>query len=150
MRFWDSSAIVPQIVEEQASAVTRRWISEDAAIVVWALTRVELVSAVERRAREGKLPRPRRLAALRRIERVCLDAHEVSDIAAVRMRALPLLASHPLRAADALQLAAALLFSESNPASLGFATLDARLADAAEREGLEVFTWSDDDAGMGP
>ena len=45
---------------------------------------------------------------------------------------------HALRAADALQLAAALLASDEEPAGLDIVTLDSRLADAARREGFRV------------
>jgi predicted nucleic acid-binding protein len=49
-----------------------------------------------------------------------------------------LLRVHPLRAADALQLAAAIIAAEDDPRSLPFVTLDDRLALAAEREGFPV------------
>jgi hypothetical protein len=45
---------------------------------------------------------------------------------------------HDLRAADALQLAAAIEAAEGRPRGLGFVTLDLRLADAARREGFRV------------
>jgi predicted nucleic acid-binding protein len=45
---------------------------------------------------------------------------------------------HPLRAADALQLAAAVVAAEGIPASLSIVTLDERLAAAARREGFVV------------
>ena len=69
------------------------------------------------------------------------EAHEVSDLAAVRVRAMAVLARHPLRAADADQLGAALLVADPNPSSLQMAVLDNRLAEAAAREGLQVLTW---------
>ena len=46
--------------------------------------------------------------------------------------------THPLRAADALQLGAALVVAENRTAPLTFVTFDRRLAEAAEREGFEV------------
>lgn len=49
-----------------------------------------------------------------------------------------LLRLHPLRAADALQLAAALVLAEHDPRTLPFVTLDERLALAAEQEGFEL------------
>jgi hypothetical protein len=52
--------------------------------------------------------------------------------------ALRLLRNHPLRAADALQLAAALIASEETPQTLEFICLDDRLALAARREGFTV------------
>jgi hypothetical protein len=45
---------------------------------------------------------------------------------------------HPLRAADALQLAAAVIAAERRPASLEVVTLDDRLASAARKEGFVV------------
>ena len=78
--------------------------------------------------------------------RQCLDGFanlarrwdEVVDLFATRSRAVALLARHSLRAADAAQLAAALLVAEDDPAGLEFVCLDERLAVAAEREGLRV------------
>ncbi len=59
----------------------------------------------------------------------------------MRTRALPLLARHPLRAADATQLGAALVIADPDPSSLTMVVLDPRMAHAAEREGLRVLTW---------
>lgn len=47
-----------------------------------------------------------------------------------------LLAVHPLRAADALQLAAALRWCEDEPGGKAFVCLDDRLRAAARREGF--------------
>ena len=141
MRFWDASAVLPLVIEEAGSELARRWINEDSDVVLWGLTRVEVVSAVERSAREGRLSATARRAALERSHRIAGDAHEVTDLSAVRSRAVALLARHPLRAADAAQLAAALLIAETDPASLAMVVLDRRLASAAEREGLHVLTW---------
>ena len=140
MKFWDASALVPLIVEEKTSSLVRRWLREDPIIVVWALTRLELASAIERRAREGMLSSATRQEALDRVARLTGDAHEVSDMTAVRTGGISLLARHPLRAADAAQLSAALLVAEMDPASLTMVVLDQRLADAAAREGLRVLT----------
>jgi hypothetical protein len=49
-----------------------------------------------------------------------------------------LLRIHPLRSADALQLAAALEASENEPRTLPFVTLDERLARSAVREGFPI------------
>ena len=49
-----------------------------------------------------------------------------------------LLRLHPLRGADALQLAAALTVAQNDPSSIGFVTLDMRLRDAASRQGFTV------------
>jgi len=62
--------------------------------------------------------------------------HEVQPVEAVRRTAMRLLRVHNLRAADSLQLAAALTACEGNPASLPFVCLDQRLRLAAERRGF--------------
>jgi hypothetical protein len=49
-----------------------------------------------------------------------------------------LLRVHPLRAGGALQLAAAIIAADFQPNALEFVTLDARQADAAEREGFRI------------
>lgn len=143
MRFWCTSAILPLVVEEPGSDLVARWIEEDDSVVVWGLTRLEVTSAVERAARSGRLSSAQRRAVMERASRIAADAHEVTDLDAVRARALGLVARHPLRAADAAQLAAALLIADPDPASLAMVVLDRRLADAAEREGLRVLTWPD-------
>jgi predicted nucleic acid-binding protein len=45
---------------------------------------------------------------------------------------------HPLRAADALQLAAAFTAAERRPSSLAFVCMDEKLLAAAKREGFNA------------
>ena len=52
MRFWDTSALVPLFVAEHESGSAARWLREDPDVVVWTLTRVELLSALARRRRQ--------------------------------------------------------------------------------------------------
>ena len=141
MRFWDASALLPLLVREPGTELSREWLQTDPEVVLWTFTRVELASSIERRAREGSLNRTDRANVLRRAERMANDAHEVVDVAAVRTRALSLLARHALRAVDAAQLAAALVVADPDPSSLTMVVLDRRLADAAAREGLGVLSW---------
>lgn len=143
MRFWDASALVPLIVPEAGSDLVAEWLRADPEVAIWGWTRVELASAVERRSREGRLTRAGRRGALQRIERVANEAHEVLDLPAVRARAMAVLARHPVRATDAGQLGAALLIADPVPSSLSMVVLDRRLADAAEREGMDVLSWPD-------
>lgn len=138
MRYWDTSALVPLVIAETESERVRDWLREDSLIVTWAWTRVELVSAVERRARQGVITREQRRACIDRFESLAVQWDEVTDLLSVRSRAIPLLARYALRAADAAQLAAALLVAEGNPVSLRFLSLDERLAAAADLEGLIV------------
>ena len=75
---------------------------------------------------------------MRRLTGIVEDADIVAPTLALRERAGRLLASHPLRAADALQLAAALVWCDERPAEEGFVCLDRRLRDSARREGFAV------------
>lgn len=138
MRFWDASALVPLIFREASTDRVRSWLEEDPVIVTWAWTRVEVVSAVERKTRLGEINRLERRQALERFQFFADTWDEVTDLVAVRAKASQLLARHSLRAADAGQLGAALLVAEEDPSSLVFVCLDERLALAAELEGLRV------------
>jgi hypothetical protein len=54
----------------------------------------------------------------------------------MREAAVRFLRVHPLRSADALQLAAAFIAAERRPSSLQVVTLDDRLTAAARKEGF--------------
>ena len=103
---------------------------------MWSHT--EIVSAIDRQAREGSLLRSERREALRRFEAFASNWDEATDVLAVRFRANALLARHSLRPADAGQLGAAMLVQDRLAGPLEFACLDERLAAAAEVEGLHV------------
>jgi uncharacterized protein with PIN domain len=55
VKFWDSSAIIPLCLKEPASETVRRLLRSDEDMVVWWATRVECLSALARRRREGVL-----------------------------------------------------------------------------------------------
>lgn len=138
MRYWDASALVPLAVAEPRSALVREWLSDDDHIVTWVWTRTEITSAIERRTRDGKLSREQRRETLGRFDALAESWDEITDVLAVRARANALLARHPLRAADAGQLGAALLVQEQMAGALTFVCLDTSLALAAEREQLTI------------
>ena len=138
MRFWDTSALVPVFVAERETQTVRRWLREDRAVVVWSLTRVELLSALARRRREDAGEARRLATARHRILATWPRWTEVTALDLVRQHAERLVQVHPLRAADALQLAAAFVVADRDPASLTVVTLDTRQAEAAEREGFVV------------
>jgi predicted nucleic acid-binding protein len=76
--------------------------------------------------------------ALRRLQQLADAWHEIDPSDAIRETAERFLRVHPLRAADALQLAAAFAASEQRPTSLEIVTLDDPLADVARKEGFAV------------
>lgn len=139
MRFWDSSAIVPLCLVQPASTRAQALLREDPEMIVWWGSPVEIVSAVTRVVREGELSPEAEELALRALRTLEGTWYEVRPTEAVRRRAERLLRVHPMRAADALQLAAALAWA-GDPPDGRLVTFDARLARAARREGLRVET----------
>ena len=138
MRFWDSSAIVPLLVRQKSSPLAEVWVTEDADMTVWTLTSVEVLSAFRRLVREQGLDEERAVIAERRLDELVRACHVVVDVTAVKRLASRLLGFHPLRAFDALQLGAALLWAEGHQEGRTLHTLDTRLGSAAEREGFVV------------
>jgi uncharacterized protein len=140
MRFWDASAVVPLLIGEPEHAAARAAFEDDPEITAWWGTTVECVSAMTRRARDGSLGGEALSRAFERLDALAAAWHEIEPSSRIRQSAVRLLRVHPLRAADALQLAAALAASEDNPTALPMVTYDDRLGEAAEREGFPVVT----------
>lgn len=138
MRFWDTSAIIPLIVQEPRSETLRRLLEQDAGIVVWWATRVECVSAISRRAKEGTLVPEGEASARELLNDLSEIWTEARPTVRLRTLAEQALVTHPLRAADALQLAAALIWRGSQPRGRPLVCLDERLRIAASRSGFVV------------
>jgi len=136
MRFWDASAIVPLLMTEAATKALQGRAGTDPAMLVWWATEVECASAIARLERDGALDAAAVNEAFDRLRRLGEGWHEVEPSDAVRETAVRFLRVHPLRAADALQLAAAFVAAERRPSSLEIVTLDERLAAAARKEGF--------------
>jgi predicted nucleic acid-binding protein len=138
VRFWDTSALVPLLLREPETARAERWLREDAAVMVWTLTRVELLSALARRRRQEPAAAKRLQAAHEQFLHAWDRWSEVTAADVVRRQAERLVEQHPLRASDALQLGAAIVGADGDPAGLAFVTFDRQQARAAEREGFRV------------
>lgn len=136
MKFWDASAIVPLLLTEARRETLLELVQADPAMVVWWGTSVECGSAIARRERDGALDLADATGALSRLRSLGKSWSEVVASDSVRSAALRLLRTHPLRAADSLQLAAAIVAAEGDPGSLQFVCLDERLREAADREGF--------------
>lgn len=136
MRFWDASAIVPLLMSDAATKVLQRRAGTDPAMLVWWATEVECASAISRLERDGALDAAAVNEAFDRLKRLGEGWHEIEPNDAVREAAVRFLRVHVLRAADALQLAAAFVAAERRPPSLEIVTLDERLAAAARKEGF--------------
>jgi len=99
---------------------------------------VECTAALARRRREGGLDDAGDARAGRVLAGLFTAAAEVPPSQGVREIALRLVRVHAVCAADALQLAAALVWADRPPAGREFVTLDDRLRQAAGREGFTV------------
>ena len=137
MRFWDSSALVALCLAQPSSKAARAALTADPELVVWWGSAVECASAIARLQREALLSGPDESAARGLLDTLRRSWFEVQPGDGVREQARRLVRLHPLRAADGLQLAAAIEWAGS-PASGGFVTFDERLKRAAEREGFSV------------
>ena len=138
MRFWDSSAIVPLLVAEEHSARMRHLVRRDPVLLTWWATELECASAIARLERDQRLATVAANIALARLREYREGWHEIEPVVVVRETAKRLLRVAPLRAADACQLAAAIVAANHQPAALDFVCLDERLAAAAEREGFTI------------
>lgn len=138
MRFWDTSALVALFVAEAATSRVERWLRDDPEVVVWTLARVELLSALARRRRAEPRVARRLLDARREVLGAWPRWSEVTAVEIVRRHAERVVETHPVRAADALHLGAAIVAAEEEPDRIEFVTLDRNQAEAAEREGFRV------------
>lgn len=138
MAFWDTSGLVPLCCLQSASAQARQAGRIYAQQVVWWATPVEAASAFNRLIRESVLSSSdgqqafANLEYLRRRWDIVPPADEVRDLAEGILKA------HKLRAADALQLGAALFWCSGHPRGRCFIGADDLLLDAAEAEGFTV------------
>jgi predicted nucleic acid-binding protein len=138
VKFWDTSAIIPECVLEPSSSTIRALLEVDLEIGVWWGTRVECVSALTRRHRGVPFSQLARVEASRRLQALSDVWVEIEPSVTIRANAERLITLHPLSAADAFQLAAALAWCGNHSAGAGFVCLDIRLREAALLEGFAV------------
>ncbi|HZA56707.1 MAG TPA: type II toxin-antitoxin system VapC family toxin [Candidatus Udaeobacter sp.] len=138
MKFWDTSAIVSLCVTEPASATLKSILSRDASVVVWWATRTECVSAFMRQSREGGLSRESERQARQVLGLLTGAWTEVQPSETLRATAERLLAVHPLRAADAFQLGAALHWCQRQTTNKELVSFDTRLRAAGHKEGFTL------------
>ncbi|HEX5436552.1 MAG TPA: type II toxin-antitoxin system VapC family toxin [Gemmatimonadaceae bacterium] len=138
MKFWDTSAVVPLLVNEAGTAAASHVLEDDPEIIVWWGTRVECVSALARYAREQGMSAAHLVPAHGRLAGLADRWSEILASELLRSTAERIVRTHPLRGADAMQLAAALIASGGEPGGLAFVSFDVRQRDAARREGFPV------------
>lgn len=137
MRFWDTSALVPLVLEQESTETVTRLLDADPEIAAWWGSAVECASAAARLRREERITVEEEGQALAIVRRLRDSWMEVLPSEEVLEQATRLLRVHPLRAADALQLAAARVWAGSEGGA-GFVTFDERLGLGARLEGFRV------------
>ena len=138
MIFWDASAIIPLCIAESHTEGLKEVLREDSAMAVWWGTPVECYSAFARLRREGTLDSEGEETARKPLRMLEQSWTEIRPGRQVREQALRCVSVHELKAADALQLAAAIVWTGNNPRGYSFVCLDRRLKTAAQKEGLDI------------
>jgi predicted nucleic acid-binding protein len=113
-------------------------------VFVSELTRVEVISAIQRKSRDGQLTAVNAASLVAAFEHDLIEADGPTDAVFTVLRlgsevldeAVSILDRHPLRAADAIQLATAMVARRVLPALTTFLSFDRRLAEAAAAEGF--------------
>ena len=141
----DTSALVKRYVAETGSAWVRRLLAHPAQYVIYtaALAQAEVISALQRRVREGRLERAQARRLGQRVTVHFAQRYQVITITqAIVDQACRALEAHPLRAADAIHLAGALtirrIAQEQGLPPPSFVVADTALLTAATAEGFVV------------
>ncbi len=133
--------MVPLLLEQGATAEVGELLSQDPEMVAWWGTTIECVSAAARLRREDRLTVDEEERVLELLDTLRMSWLEILPSEEVRDRAVRLLRVHGLKAADALQLAAARVWAgPTDRAEL--VTYDERLALAARLEGFRLLPGS--------
>lgn len=138
MAFWDASAIAPLCCSQPATNRGRKLLREVRRMVVWWGTPIEARSAFARLVRDGALTDAEGTQAIRLLDHLRRSWDEIQPSEKVRSLAEELPDRHGLRAADAVQLAAALVWCRERPQRRPFVCFDERLAKAAAASGFTV------------
>lgn len=138
MIYWDSSAIIPLCIQEPHSHTVRKIARQDPLIVTWWASRIECRSSFARLRRDKIITLEEENRLFQLMGMLAQSWTEILPGEEVRAIAMRLLLAHPLRAADSLQLASALFWSDKLPRDHAFVCLNTRLRDAAYKEGFRV------------
>ena len=134
--FWDASALVPLcVIQGITPSVISLYKSYPA--VVWWATPVEIASALARLVRTREIS-SNEWAKARQVAMALADEWSVIQPSnALRDHATRLVDRYDLKAADAMQLAAALDWCENAPRGEIFLTADQKLREAAVLSGFD-------------
>jgi uncharacterized protein len=145
VRYYDTSALVKQYLQEAGSKLVLELLKSGEKVYTASLTYAETHAAFSRRTREGRLTRETTKRLARRFDKDW-ESYDIVVLSENVFRlARQMLYRHPLRSADAIHLASALLLARTSPrSSWSFVCADGRLCDAAKSEGFQpIFTAAD-------
>jgi uncharacterized protein len=138
MAFWDASAIVPLCCSQAATNRSRKLLRDAGRMVVWWGSLIEARSAFARLVRDGSLTEADRVRAVRLLVQLRPSWDEIQPSESVRAIAEELPDRYGVRALDAMQLAAALVWCRERPTRRSFICFDERLSRAAAAAGFVV------------
>jgi predicted nucleic acid-binding protein len=137
--FWDASALVPLCIGERTTPQALLYLRRFTPVVWWA-SLVEVRSAICRLHRDHHITDRDKQGGFSRLRLLSLGWREVLPHDHVRDLAAESLEKYSLRAADAMQLAAALIWCQQRPARRSFFCGDRQLAEAAGTAGFAVLS----------
>ena len=144
MKFWDSSALMALVIFEHGTLRVASLLPSDSGMALWWTTPVECYGALARAKRSGRIAASNVRASEGMLRSLLAHSLQIEPWEKVRDLAVQLAGKHPLRAADALQLAAALFWCGGDTRGESFACLDDRLRGAAALEGFRVLPYSEE------
>jgi len=145
VRYYDTSALVKQYLQEAGSKLVLELLKSGEKVYTASLAYAETLAAFSRRTREGRLTRETTKRLALRFDKDW-ESYDIVVLSENVFRlARQMLYRHPLRSADAIHLASALLLARTSPrSSWSFVCADGRLCDAAKSEGFQpIFTAAD-------
>lgn len=136
--FWDTSAIVPLCVFQDATVAARREHRKYSAKTMWWGTQVEVRSSFARLIRNGDIDKAGFETAVKKWRALSERSRELPP----SLRVLEIASALPdklgVRALDAFQLAAALVWCKEKPKNRAFICADVRLGEAANDAGFNA------------
>jgi len=131
-------------VREAASAKVEPLLQRDPEMAFWWGSPLGWWESLLAAQRQGRISAAGLQQARGVLDHLRTGAFEVQPTEELRARALRLLAVHPLRAAEAVELAAALIWCRERPHGAGFVSLHPPLRLAAALEGFRVLPYADE------
>ncbi len=137
LAFWDSSALIPLCVQ-QVQTQRSETLFAKYGVTVWWSTQIEIISGLTRLLRMKEIDETEFVDGKQVAQAMAMIWIAIKPSANIEREARILLELYPLRAADALQLAAALEWCDGNPKGCVFLSFDQRLREAAGMAGFTL------------